>query len=48
MPLWIEGWRSQQTWEYCEGDDNGFNLPLQYCFAMLVQDIAYAFMMWYS
>lgn len=48
MPLGIEGWRGQQTWEYHESDDSGFNLLTQFCFAMLVQNIAYAFMVWYS
>jgi hypothetical protein len=48
MSLGIEGWRREETWEYCGGDDDGFDLPIQFCFAMLVQNIAYAFMVWYS
>jgi hypothetical protein len=43
MSLGIEGWRREETWEYCRGDDDGFDLPIQFCFAMLVQNIAYAF-----
>jgi hypothetical protein len=44
MSLGIEGWRREETWEYCGGDDDGFDLPIQFYFAMLVQNIAYGFM----